>query len=97
MSLDDYFITPEEYLMEFTVKSDPKKVYHSEKRRLNTVKAKILQLLKDGQWHTNRELKQISHRFSARIKELRDEGWQIEREYWGEGVWAYRLVGRARP
>ncbi|MEM3740656.1 MAG: hypothetical protein QXP84_07635 [Candidatus Korarchaeum sp.] len=80
MSLEDYL-------------TNPKGIFKlpEEQERLKTVKEKLLAVLLDGKWHTNTELKQISHRFSARLLELRQEGWMIEREYWGNGIWAYRL------
>ena len=96
MSLDDYFITPEEYLQEFAVKSDPRKIFKQEKRRHINKRQQILRLLLDREWHSNAELKEITPRYGARLKELRDMGWIIEKEYRGKGLWEYRLIGRAK-
>lgn len=53
---------------------------------------KILNLLKDNSYVTNIQLNRICYRYSARIHELRNEGYEIEREYEKPGVWRYWLV-----
>lgn len=74
---------------------DPKRIYGTEeKRRLDTAKERLLKVLLDGEWHTNLELSKITHRFSARLYDLRREGWIIERIHLDRGIWAYRLAGR---
>ena len=82
MSLDDYF------------EPDHISAFKREKKRHLTKREQILQLLMDGKWHSNAELSKITPRYGARLKELRDEGWIIEKEYVGEGLWLYRLVPR---
>ena len=80
----------------FIHSDDPKQVYKlpGEQERIRTKKEQVLMLLLDGEWHTSDELKRITHRFSARLYDLRREGWLIERKYLGDGIWAFRLVGR---
>ena len=39
---------------------------------------KILKLLADHDWHSFRELNQIAYRYSARIHELRQQGYAFE-------------------
>lgn len=60
-----------------------------------TQTAKILNLLRRNRFVTNVELNRICYRYSARIHELRNEGWEIEREYVKPGVHRYWLVKEA--
>lgn len=80
------------------LQDNPRQIYKTEeeKRRLDTAKERILELLLDGEWHTNLELSKITHRFSARLYDLRREGWIIERIHLDRGIWAYRLAGRRK-
>lgn len=54
--------------------------------------ARILRLLRSSNYVTNVDLNKICFRYSARIHELRSEGWQIEREYVRQGVHRYWIV-----
>ncbi len=77
---------------------DPREVFklREEQERRKTVKEKILEILLDGKPHSNRDLVKVTHRFSARIKDLRDEGWIILswRDEEDPATWWYQLVGR---
>ena len=66
------------------------------KPRLGRQQWAILERLRRGPT-TNTELSQIAQRFSARIGELRDAGYNIQRTYDDDrrGVYVYELVGRA--
>ena len=80
-------------LDEFLEPIEPEHVtaFKRERKRHDTKKEKILELLMDFKWHSNAELSKITPRYGARLKELRDEGYMIEKEYVGEGLWLYRL------
>lgn len=52
----------------------------------------ILNLLKKRRYVTNIELNKICYRYSARIHELRSEGWDIEKDQIKKGVFRYWLV-----
>lgn len=45
----------------------------------------------------NTYLNVICYRYGARIHELREAGWAIERESAGPGVYRYTLRGRKEP
>ena len=66
------------------------------KPRLGRQQWAILERLRRGP-ATNTELSQIAQRFSARIGELRDAGYNIQRTYDDDrrGVYVYELVWRA--
>lgn len=57
-----------------------------------TQTARILRLLKSNRFVTNADLNKICFRYSARIHELRDEGWEIEKSYEKPGLYRYWLV-----
>jgi len=67
--------------------------------RLNAQCKRVYDVMKDGAWHT---LKQISAAtgdpeasISARIRDLRKSafgGFRIDREYIERGLWKYRMV-----
>lgn len=63
-----------------------------------TARARIYHLLKDGQWHLWRELKKIGGvRYSARILELKREGYRIESRPSGDSEGkSYRMPTTAR-
>ena len=67
------------------------------KPRLGRQQRAILERLRRGP-ATNTELSQIAQRFSARIGELRDAGYDIRRTHddHERGVYVYELVERAR-
>ena len=55
----------------------------------------ILQLLQDGQWHATQEIRELGGvSYNARIKKIRDDGYQIvrKRDYNGMGGWQYKLI-----
>lgn len=54
--------------------------------------SRILALLRRKKFVTNIDLNKICYRYSARIYELRNDGWEIEREYQKPGVYRYWLV-----
>jgi hypothetical protein len=58
--------------------------------------ARILRMLKNQNRVTNRELNKICFRYSARIKELRDEGHLIVSSHIKDGLWEYSYKGE-RP
>jgi len=74
------------------LEDDHVKVFLRERERLNRKARQILELLKDRRWHKNVELAKITIRYSARIHELREAGFIIEKAYLGDGIWVYRLV-----
>jgi len=43
-----------------------------------SIKKRILAILSDGQPHSAKELAALSHRFSAAIHSLREDGYEIE-------------------
>ena len=43
-----------------------------------SIKKRILAILSDGQPHSAKELAAVSHRFSAAIYSLREDGYEIE-------------------
>ena len=56
-------------------------------------KEKLLNLLKDGEWHSNIEVLNDLHiwRVSARIFNLREDGYQIETKNGKGSYYYYRL------
>lgn len=74
------------------LEDDHIRVFLAERERLNRKARQILEILKDGDWHTNIELSKITIRYGARLYELRKAGLRIDKAYLGEGVWAYRLI-----
>lgn len=58
----------------------------------DTHRQKILKLLKENRHVTNIQLNRIAYRYSARIHELREDDFVIEREYLKPGVYRYWLV-----
>ena len=59
-----------------------------------TKKEKILQLLRDGKWHSTVELNQICFRYGARLHELKKEGYFFEKKKapWNRNIELWRLV-----
>jgi hypothetical protein len=52
----------------------------------------IRQILADGQLHSARELIDVTHRFSAVIHSLREEGYKIETVTIAHNQFAYQLL-----
>ena len=68
-----------------------------DRERLGRQEAAVLALMRDGAW---RSLRQISEATgapeasaSARLRDLRRDGWTVERDNRGGGLWAYRVRG----
>jgi hypothetical protein len=55
--------------------------------------ARILKLLKSKHQVTNRDLNRIAFRYSARIADLRVEGWNILSIREKDGLWRFVLQG----
>lgn len=53
---------------------------------------RILRELRDKRFVTNIDLNKICYRYSARIHELRNDGWNIQRSYEKPSVYRYWLV-----
>jgi hypothetical protein len=62
---------------------------------------KVLELLRDGAWHSSRALMQVGGtRYGSRVQELRDRGFIIDcrhREDSPAGVFEWRLSGEGEP
>lgn len=54
--------------------------------------SRILRLLRSERTVTNKQLNRICFRYGARIFELRREGWNIQKESLGRGLFQYWLV-----
>lgn len=60
-----------------------------------TKKEAILDVLKDRVWHSNREIMEAGgFCYTARISELRNDGYIIEAKYVKDGKYAYKLMGK---
>ena len=55
-------------------------------------RTRILRELKDKRFVTNLDLNKICFRYSARLAELRKDGYNIQKEYERQGVFRYWLV-----
>lgn len=67
--------------------------------RLNAQLTRVLEVVMDGKWHSLRELSTLTgdpeSSVSARLRDLRKPrfgAYMVERNYVGNGLWAYRLV-----
>lgn len=69
----------------FSDRVDPR-----DKERLGKQQLAVLNRLEQGP-ATNMDLVEITHRFGARIKELRDAGFCIDKERGDGGIWIYTL------
>lgn len=54
-------------------------------------KQRVLKLLADGQPHSKEELVPITHRFSAVIDSLRDDGYDIKTIRIAHNVYVYQM------
>lgn len=69
--------------------------------RLNAQQSDVWNAIKDGEWHTLRELSASTGHpeasISARLRDIRalirPKGWAVEREYVSRGLWRYRVTG----
>jgi hypothetical protein len=72
--------------------------YYSDRPRIRTRRAALLDLLQDGQWHSNYELVKVGGlSFNSYLYKLRNAGWQIESRHIRGGEWQQRLVGKSEP
>lgn len=70
-------------------------VSESDTPRLRASHKRLLTLLSDHQWHTNRELEAVAgNRYGARLNELKDAGHAWVKEHVSGGTWRYRLLER---
>lgn len=81
---------------------------HTDKVAGKTQRERILNLLLDGNWHTNNEIMDKCYelaerekrncRYSSRIDELRKQGHNItDAEYVSKGVYRFRLIKPVSP
>lgn len=80
---------------------EPGTTTHKDKKDGKSQKAKLLDLLLDYQWHTTREICKVVYgsehfggsRYAARIRDLKDDGWDITDAEHVEGtIYQYRLI-----
>lgn len=57
-----------------------------------SIKQRVLKILSDGQPHSAKELVQVSHRFSAAIHSLREDGYIIETILVAHNDYVYQLL-----
>lgn len=69
----------------------------NERRRRENAKGRVLRALQDDRRVSNLSLNKLSHRYSARIHELRSEGHRIEINPLGQGVFEYIYKGFDPP
>lgn len=75
----------------------PSEPLHSEPR-LDSARGRVLHLMLDRQWHPAPAICDPAVGGSEglrRLRELRSEGWWVEKRRATEGVWEYRLRGIA--
>lgn len=64
----------------------------SERKRLNTNRDRVLDLMRDGDWHTSVEIMAVGGmRGVGRLNELKDLGYDYEKRKKTAGVWEFRL------
>jgi len=70
--------------------------------RLDTAMGRIFNFMQDAKWHTLAELAEVGvcseSCASARIRDLRKPkfgGFHVSRSHCGNGLWKYRLAGKA--
>lgn len=72
--------------------------YYEDLRRLRGRRGLLLDLLIDGEWHSNTECAAIGGlSFNHSIYVFRREGWRIESQRKEGGAWEFRLLGKAVP
>ncbi len=57
-----------------------------------SIKKRILAILSDGQPHSAKELATVSHRFSAAIHSLREDGYEIETIQVAHNEYVYQMM-----
>jgi len=64
--------------------------------RLKAQLGRVRNVTKDGQWRTLRRIADLTGdpeaSVSARLRQLRKEGLKVERRYWMNGIWEYRVA-----
>lgn len=75
----------------------PRPVPAGELERRDTNRAALLDALRRGPRYGHELALIAGHRFAARLKELRDDGHEIDTERVGNGVYRYTLTREARP
>jgi len=56
-----------------------------------SIKKRVLEILSDGQPHSVTELATVSHRFSAAIHSLREDGYEIETILVAHNTYVYQM------
>jgi hypothetical protein len=78
--------------------SEAQQNYYNDRPRIRTRRAALLDLLKDGRWHSNYELVKVGGvSFNSYLYKLRNAGWQIESRRVRGGIWQQRLIGKGEP
>lgn len=76
--------------------SAPKPVEASRGTADKPHRQQVLELLKDGEWHSQREMQRAGgDRYGARVHELRGRGFNVVVEQLGAGVYRWRLSSEA--
>jgi hypothetical protein len=76
--------------------TEAQKNYYSDRARLRSRKAALLDLLRDRDWHPNYELARVGGlSFNSYLYQLRNAGWDIRSRLRTGGVWEQKLVGRS--
>lgn len=57
-----------------------------------SIKQRVLEVLSDGQPHSAKELAAVSHRFSAAIHSLREDGYVIETIAVAHNDYVYQML-----
>ena len=57
-----------------------------------SIKKRIVAILSDGQPHSAKELAAVSHRFSAAIHSLREDGYEIETIQVAHNEYVYQMT-----
>ena len=72
--------------------------YYDDLKRLRGQRGRLLELLLDGDWHSNHQCASVGGlSFNDSIFAFRQEGWRIESRHVRGGRWEFRLTGKAAP
>jgi hypothetical protein len=73
-------------------------LYYDYLKRLRGQRGTLLELLLDGEWHSNHKCASVGGlSFNDSIFAFRQEGWQIESRHVRGGRWEFRLLGKSAP
>ena len=65
-------------------------------KRLNAQAADVFRLMQDSNWRTLAEIAAATDHpeasVSARLRDLRKVGYQVQRDYVSKGLWRYRVL-----